>query len=110
MATKLNLAELALPQTTVELNGEEYMIEALPATYALEFMEKYQIAIESGKPDLKIMKEVICRSVYKDNKLIDTKRFDIVFARKFRLISELYQEVLKFNFEDLFTQSEDSEE
>lgn len=107
---KLNLAELALPQTTIELGGEEYLIEALPATQALEFMEKYQDSIESGKSDLKVMKEIICRSVHKDNKAIDAKRFDIIFARKFRHLSELYQEVLKFNFEDLFTESEGSED
>lgn len=100
---KLNLAEIALPQEMLVVDDIEYMVEALPATYALEFMEKYQDAITSGKSDLKTMKEVICKSVYKDNKLIDAKRFDIVFARKFMHLSKLYQAVLEYNFSDVFS-------
>lgn len=107
--SKLNLAEIALPQELIVVDDVEYMVEALPATYALEFMEKYQDALQNGKSDLKTMKEVICRSVYKDNKLIDAKRFDVVFARKFMHLSKLYQAVLEFNFADVFT-APDSEE
>lgn len=106
---KVNLSEIALPQELITVDDVEYMVEALPATYALEFMEKYQEAISSGKSDLKTMKEVICRSVYKDNKLIDAKRFDVVFARRFLHLSKLYQEVLTFNFNDVFT-APDSED
>lgn len=106
---KVNLSEVALPQEIITVDDVEYMVEALPATYALEFMEKYQEAISSGKSDLKTMKEVICRSVYKDNKLIDAKRFDVVFARRFLHLSKLYQEVLTFNFNDVFT-APDSED
>lgn len=105
----LNLAEIALPQEYITVDEVEYMVEALPATYALEFMEKYQDAIQSGKSDLKTMKEVICKSVYKDNKPIDAKRFDVVFSRKFLHLSKLYQEVLQYNFEDVFS-APDSED
>lgn len=106
---KVNLSEIALPQELIIVDDVEYMVEALPATYALQFMEKYQEALQSGKSDLSTMKEVICRSVSKDNKLIDAKRFDVVFARKFMHLSKLYQAVLEFNFQDVFT-APDSEE
>lgn len=106
---KVNLSEIALPQEFMIVDDVEYMVEALPATYALEFMEKYQEMMDSGKPDLKVMKELICKSVYKDNKLIDSKRFDIVFSRKFGHLNKLYQEVLKYNFSEVFDQP-DSEE
>lgn len=106
---KVNLSEIALPQELIIVDDVEYMVEALPATYALQFMEKYQEALQSGKSDLSTMKEVICKSVYKDNKLIDAKRFDVVFARKFMHLSKLYQAVLEFNFQDVFT-APDSED
>lgn len=106
---KVNLADVALPQTTIEVDGVEYLITALPATYALEFMERYQDAISSGKSDLSTMKEVIVKSVCKDNKPITEKSFDIIFARKFKLLSKLYNEVLQYNFEDVFQESDDSE-
>lgn len=100
---KVNLSEIALPQTTVEIGGEEYLITAFPATYALQFMEKYQEAIDSGKSDLATMKEVICKCVTKDGKQITSERFDIIFSRGFKKLSKLYQEIISFNFSDLFT-------
>lgn len=106
---KLNLADVALPQTTVEIKGEEFLITAFPATYALQFMEKYQEALDSGKPDLATMKEVICKSVTKDGKQITGERFDIIFARGFGKLSKLYQEVIAYNYSDLF-QDPDSED
>lgn len=106
---KVNLSEVALPQTVLYIDDVEYLVTALPATYALEFMEKYQEAISSGKSDLKTMKEVICKSVCKDNKQINDKSFDIIFALKFLHLSKLYQEVLSYNFSDIFT-APDSED
>lgn len=109
MAKANQLSDIALPQTEVEIDGVSYLITALPASYALEFMERYQDALSSGKSDLKTMKEVIVKSVCKDNKAITEKSFDIIFSRKFRHLSELYQEVIQYNFSDLFGEP-DSEE
>ena len=101
---KLNMADIALPQEIVEVDSVEYLVTALPATYALQFMEKYQEALISGKSDLATMKEVIVKSVCKDNKQITNQSFDIMFARKFLHLSKLYQAVLNYNFEDVFTE------
>jgi len=101
---KLNMADIALPQEIVEVDGVEYLVTALPATYALQFMEKYQEALTNGKSDLATMKEVIVKSVCKDNKQITNQSFDIMFARKFLHLSKLYQAVLNYNFEDVFTE------
>lgn len=100
--SKIDLAGIALPQEDIEVDGQEYLVTALPASYALTFMEKYQDSIQTGKADLHVMKEVICKSVTKDGKMITDKTFDIVFARKFMHLSNLYQKVLEYNFEDVF--------
>lgn len=106
---KLNMADIALPQEIIEVDGVEYLVTALPATYALQFMEKYQEALTSGKSDLATMKEVIVKSVCKDNKQITNQSFDIMFARKFLHLSKLYQAVLNYNFEDVFTEPDTEE-
>ena len=107
--SKLNMADIGLPQETLVIDEVEYLVTALPASYALQFMEKYQEAIQTGKSDLATMREVIVKSVCKDNKQITNSSFDIIFARKFMHLSKLYQAVLNYNFEDVFT-APDSEE
>ena len=107
--SKLNMNDVALPQEVLTVDDVEYLVTALPASYALQFMEKYQEAIQTGKSDLATMREVIVKSVCKDNKQITNQSFDIIFARKFMHLSQLYQAVLNYNFEDVFT-APDSEE
>ena len=109
MSNKINMADIGLPQETLVIDEVEYLVTALPASYALQFMEKYQEAIQAGKSDLATMREVIVKSVCKDNKQITNQSFDIIFARKFMHLSQLYQAVLNYNFEDVFT-APDSEE
>ena len=104
-----NLADIALPQSVITVDEVDYLVTALPASYALQFMEKYQEAIQTGKSDLATMREVIVKSVCKDNKQITNQSFDIIFALKFMHLSQLYQAVLNYNFEDVFT-APDSEE
>lgn len=101
---------MALPQTTVTVDDTEYLITAMPTTAALAFMEKYQENLETGKVDLSLVKQLVCKYVAKDNKQIDDKTFDIVFARKaMGHLQRLYTEILKFNFDDVFQES-DSED
>lgn len=106
---KINLAEIALPQEVIEVDEVEYLITAMAATAGLQFMEKHQESIDSGKADLALMKKVVCNYVQLDNKVIDEKRFDIIFARKLGHLAKLYSNVLQYNFEDVF-QEPDSEE
>ena len=107
--SKFNMNDVALPQEVLTVDDVDYLVTALPASYALQFMEKYQEAIQTGKSDLATMREVIVKSVCKDNKQITNQSFDIIFARKFMHLSQLYQAVLNYNFEDVFT-APDSEE
>jgi len=101
--------DVALPQEVITVDEVDYLVTALPASYALQFMEKYQEAIQTGKSDLATMREVIVKSVAKDNKQITIQSFDVIFARRFMHLSSLYQAVLNYNFEDVFT-APDSED
>lgn len=113
---KIDLSNVALPQEEIECDGVTYMITALPATEGLKFMEQYQEYLDSGKPDLAVMKKIVCMSITKDGKMIAEKAtngtlsFDIVFARKLGHLRNLFNEVVKFNFEDVFQSADDSEE
>ena len=102
--SKLNMNDVALPQETLEVDGVSYLVTAMPATKGLQFMEAQQESIESGKADLALMKQVICAYVTKDGMQITDKSFDIVFARKFGHLRNLYQAVIEWNFGEVFEQ------
>lgn len=91
-----------LPQETLNIDDDEYVVTAMPAEFGLAFMQKYRSDMEEGKEDYKVMKEVITSTVTKDNKIIEPKRFDIIFARRYMHLQKLYAEVIKYNFPDLF--------
>lgn len=103
------LEDIALQQEDVEVDGVSYMLTAWPASYALAFLEKNEDQLSNGKTNYNLMRDVICSCVTKDNKQITTKSFDIIFSRKTKHLINLYQEVLKYNLDDLFTLP-DSEE
>lgn len=107
MATKLKLE--VLPQETLFVDDIEYLATAMPATPGLQFMEKYQEDLDKGKNDLSVMKQVICKYITVDNDVITEKRFDVIFARKLKHLSNLYSAYIRWNFEDVFT-APDSEE
>lgn len=109
MASKFDMADIGLPQETITVDDVDYLVNAMPATKGLQFMEAQQESIDSGKADLALMKQVICAYVCKDNKQITEKSFDILFARKFGHLRKLYQEVIQYNFGDVFMEP-DSEE
>jgi hypothetical protein len=91
-----------LEQTTITVDDVDYLVSAMPSTRGLQFMEQYQEEIDSGKDNLAMRKQVICNFVSKDNQMITDKRFDIVFSRKYKHLSKLYTEVVKWNFPDFF--------
>ena len=98
-----------LEQTTITVDGIDYLVSAMPATKGLIFIEKHQEAIDAGKADLSQMKQIICNYVSKDNMQITERTFDVTFSRKYAHLNKLYKEVLNFNFEELF-QAPDTEE
>ena len=108
--SKLNMADIGLPQETLVIDEVEYLVTALPASYALQFMEKYQEAIQTGKSDLATMREVIVKSVCKDNKQITASSFDVLFARKYQHLHKLYNEIIEYNFASEGFQEDGGEE
>ena len=110
MAT-LDLSNLALPSEEFQIDGEVYLITALPATAGLDFLEKYQEQMDSGKADLSVMKKIICMSVTKDGQVINEKTsktslsFDVLFARKLGHMRNLFNKIVEFNFEDVFSEA-----
>lgn len=101
-----NLADIALPQSVITVDGVDYLVTAMPATKGLQFVETMQ----DGKADLSTMKQVICAYVCKDNKSITNESFDVIFARKFEHLGSLYKAVIVYNFGEDFLGSPDSEE
>lgn len=91
-----------LEQTTITVDDVDYLVSAMPTTRGLQFMEQYQEEMDSGKDNLAMRKQVICNFVSKDNQMITDKRFDVVFSRKYKHLSKLYNEVIKYNFPDFF--------
>lgn len=98
-----------LEQTTITVDGVDYLVNAMPSTRGLQFMEQYQEEIDNGKDNLAMRKQVICNSVIKDNQMITEKRFDVIFSRKYKHLSKLYNEVIKWNFPDFFDQPDTEE-
>lgn len=93
-----------LEQTTIRVDDVDYLVSAMPTTRGLQFMEQYQEEMDSGKDNLAMRKQVICNFVSKGNEMITDKRFDVVFSRKYKHLSKLYNEVIKYNFPDFFEQ------
>ena len=99
----MNLQNIALEQTTVVLGEREYLVTALPAIDALELQD--QLSQNEFKLNPKEIKKLICKCVAFENKQITDKSFDILFSRKTAHLQELVGEILKWGFEDLFTES-----
>lgn len=100
--SKLNMADVALPQETLVIDEVDYLVTAMPATKGLQFMEAQQESIDSGKADLALMKQVICAYGCKGGIQITEKSFDIQFSRRFGHLRNLYQAVIEYNFGEVF--------
>ena len=100
--SKLNMADIGLPQEVITIDEVEYLVTAMPATKGLQFMEAQQESIDSGKADLALMKQVICAYVCKNGIQITEKSFDITFSRRFGHLRNLYQAVIEYNFGEVF--------
>lgn len=91
-----------LEQTTLDIDGTEYLVTAMTTTQLLQFMEAHQEELDKGKDDLSLRKKVICWTVSKDNQPITEKRFDTVFSRKYKHMTKLYLAVAAWNLPDFF--------
>ncbi|MNQ04627.1 hypothetical protein D3C85_173450 [compost metagenome] len=96
---------LALPQEVIKVGEVEYLVTAMSATAALQFMEKHLTDINEGKIDLSVIKQIVVKYVTKDNIAITAESFDVIFSRKTGHLQKLFDAVLKYNFEDVFQES-----
>lgn len=87
-----------LEQTEITVGDYTYTVTAMPATEGLKWLEENRSVSESGKSDLAVMKQVICKYATLGSMAIDEKKFNTHFARKLKQMSKLYEEILKFNF------------
>jgi hypothetical protein len=101
MASKAGI--MALPQTTIELDGETYLVDAMPATVSLEVQQ--ELMKTGGVPSVELIKRIIIGSVSYKNKNIDKNSFDIIFARRTTHLYELTNQIIQWNMPDLFTES-----
>ena len=96
-------AIMALPQTTIDVDGESYLVDAMPATVALEVQR--ELMESGGVPSIELIKRIIIGSISYKNKNIDKNSFDIIFARRTTHLFELTNQIIQWNMPDLFTES-----
>lgn len=121
---------MAIGQTTVHIDGDDYMITHFPTTKGLAievklvkllgpaFMEMQKAAQNEGNEDSVMASAITCLIGQMDNidvvalvkelvagVTIGTKsiNFDHDFAGRHSVLFELVKEVLKFNFADVFS-------
>jgi len=102
----------ARPSTEVTIDDKTYRITKLPALKGLEYFEKIQkgyLANADLPKDPALIQGMIIDSVDFENKRIDAKRFDQLFAGSILHLYKLYAEVVRYCFEDVFTQSDTEE-
>jgi hypothetical protein len=101
-----------LPQTEVTVDDMDYVLNALPTTLAVDIQN---VLIENGhvegwRPDIDLVRKAVVGSqVQYEGKVITKDLFEVHFARKSVHLYKLVDEIIKWNFEDVFTVS-DSEE
>lgn len=108
MMAKLNL----LPQTEITVDDMEYTLNALPTTLAVDIQN---VLMDNGntdgwRPDIELVRKVVIGSqIIYNGQTIDKNQFEYHFARKSVHLYKLVDEIIKWNFEDVFTVS-DSED
>lgn len=85
-----------LPQKEVEVGGHKYLITALGASEGLKVISK----LSEGDVNSEFIRNLIINSVAYENMKRDVKWFDNHFARRYKDIQELYEEVIAFNLGD----------
>lgn len=88
---------ITLDQHTVELDGHSFLITAFKASEGWKLLK----ALGDGEINDAVMQKAIVDNVSLDNMKLTNDKYDRFFARKYKLVSDLFQEVIKFNFGDL---------
>lgn len=87
----------ALEQKEVTINGTYYVITAMGATDGMVFMDKLMNG--GGKVPAEDMRSVVVKTVKIGGKAFTEKTYDTHFARNYDELSQLFEEVMSFNFE-----------
>ena len=93
---------LVREQLPVEIDGDNYMITALPTSAGFETLAKLQELGEGQVPDALFLKKLIMTSVTVNNIQLDEKKYELTFSRKHKTAIKLFWEIVNFNFEGLF--------
>lgn len=87
-----------------EVLSVEYIVTKLPATKGL----KVQMAL-AGELTVELIKDVIINSVSIGSVKLDDKKFDDYFSGRYNHLTELFNKVLEFNFDENFLENASEE-
>jgi len=101
---------MARQQTTINVDGQDYLVTKFPADFGWDLQSKLAEFAGLGKmPDAATMKEVICKGVAIGSVEFSAAKFNDHFSGKYTHLMKLFEEVLKYNFDENFTESDTNE-
>lgn len=87
-----------LEQKRVEVDGETYTLQALPATVGLDI--QFKLAKAEDGLSATLMKQMVCNSVLVGSGLMTDKDFDVKFSKNYQPLMGLVKEIMEFNFHE----------
>lgn len=96
-----------LPSESFEIDGENYVANALPTTLAIMIQD---VLIENGdkegwRPDIDLVRKIVVGSQMEcQGKPINKDEFEYHFARRTLHLYNVVDALIKWNFQDVFTE------
>lgn len=90
---------------TFTIDGEDYTFTQYPAMKGL----KYITTLQQDGMSPELVRDMIVDGVSKDNKAIDAKLFDSVFAGKLGHLMNVWNKLNEYQFDDVFQESASEE-
>lgn len=88
-----------LQQKEVNIDGELYTLQQIPAFTGLEIQHKLMELAEQGTSwNAEVVLQVISMGVLKGSSLIDRKKFDTIFAGKTSHLINVFNCAVEYNF------------
>jgi hypothetical protein len=91
---------LGREQHTVEIDGNTYLITAMPTTPGFQTLTKLQ-EMGDGVPDAVFVRQLIMTSATINGIQFDEKKYESTFSRKHKVALKLFWEIINFNFAEL---------
>jgi len=102
---------IAREQTEVEVDGDVYILTALPALKGMEVLsEVTPYILENNLPPPAFIRDVIMRSTHYKNRPFTEALFDTHFSKRYEAINMLFAKILEFNFGTGEVEPEDGQE